>query len=709
MAGKSLFTCTTWLALFAIICPSAHAADLPATTNRGTIVLHAVDDAGTPQPDVKVNLLRFEQDDRYWHDLKQDIRTDAKGLAKCDRLSTDNSYLVFATASDHRIGFRECIFTDDVAALNITLKIERPVATPIKIRDGSDKPLAGARIWTVLHSGSNGSMTFDPESLRSCGLRVENSNSGGELVLPPLPPGTMTVRVIHPDYAPGEIKNAAVGSDVQTALRSGAKIKLHLATEPNEKPVESIAIDLRHDPFKSPSTLIGQLPWLRPDGTSEFTVEAGNYEWLRLIHRDFIATPIYSERYGHSITDDAEPMPLRSGNNQFEFVLHRRVKVRGRLVNRENHEPIAGLTIHGEVHVDKIQGPFGSFANEWTHADWADTNEKGEYEIKLTAGKARVSFQGEGRAANPPSYDLNVAADGSTVAPDFLVSPIPTVQGVVRSHDGRPVPNAVVRFRGSRLTFATNPVITDTDGKFELKPPWIPEDFQTHERLPSQTVVAFDPVAPMAGVAKIRLDDPASCQNIVLKLEPQGAGSLITRFPGDLNSWGRGIVPKEEKEHLASISLAGKPAPELDGAEWLNTAGKKMSLADFRGKHVLLQFWTTWCGPCHADMPSVRLVHNAYQAKGLVVIGVHDNSMPLDAIKQDAAKQQLTYPIVVDRPDGRIMSSYKAHGISGFPSYVLIGPDGNVLRDDSTVAGPGLRVFKVEIIRELLSAHPAKL
>jgi hypothetical protein len=355
--------------------------------------------------------------------------------------------------------------------------------------------------------------------------------------------------------------------------------------ELNEKLINSIGIDLRHEPIESPSTLIGQLPWLRHDGTAEFAVGAGNYEWLRLRHRDFLAIPIYSQRYGHSIADETEPMQFRSSDNQFEFALKRKVKVTGRVLSREDRHPVADLSIQGEVHANKIDGSFGRFANEWTHADWSDTNGKGEYQIQLAAGKARVSFQGEGLVANPPSYELNVAADGSTVAPDFLVSPIPKVQGVVQTHDGRPVPNAVVRFRGSMLTFATNPVITGADGKFELQPKFIPEDFQTHERLAAQTVVAFDSLESTAADTRIRLDNPASCQNIVLKLEPQGSGSLITKFPADLSLWWqRGAVPKDEKEHLASISLAGKPAPELDGAEWLNTEGKKMSLADFRGK-----------------------------------------------------------------------------------------------------------------------------
>ena len=67
-------------------------------------------------------------------------------------------------------------------------------------------------------------------------------------------------------------------------------------------------------------------------------------------------------------------------------------------------------------------------------------------EVKLT------DFKGKALIANPSSHELNIAADGSTMAPEFLASSIPKVHGVVQGQDGRPVSNAVVRFRGSMLT-----------------------------------------------------------------------------------------------------------------------------------------------------------------------------------------------------------------------------------------------------------------
>ena len=105
-----------------------------------------------------------------------------------------------------------------------------------------------------------------------------------------------------------------------------------------------------------------------------------------------------------------------------------------------------------------------------------------------------------------------------------------------------------------------------------------------------------------------------------------------------------------------------------------------MSLADFRGKYVLLDFWAVWCGPCHGDFPDIKLLNKTYKDHGLVVIGVADNSTAPELVREHVKEQGLTFPIVVDQPDGRTYSAYEKFGIAqGIPDYVLIGPDGKVL------------------------------
>jgi thiol-disulfide isomerase/thioredoxin len=246
------------------------------------------------------------------------------------------------------------------------------------------------------------------------------------------------------------------------------------------------------------------------------------------------------------------------------------------------------------------------------------------------------------------------------------------------------------------------PVITNENGRFEIQPSGIPVDDETGARQFNQHVVAFDPHRPLAARYDVRLDKPA---DIVLKLEPHDADWPLAAFVDELGKWERGIAPPEATEGTAAISLRSRVPPELDGAAWINTDGKPLTLASLRGKYVLLDFWFTGCSPCHRDFPSVKLAHELFKDKGVILIGVHNNSSPPEAVREHVAKIGLPFPVMVDHADGRTVAAYESHGIaSAFPAYVLLGPDGKVLLDDSTIPHPTLRSYKLEIIRKYLLA-----
>ena len=515
------------------------------------------------------------------------------------------------------------------------------------------------------------------------------------------------MQLIHPDYAPIELKGLVLDKSarVEATMSRGVRLTLRIKNLSNGAPIKRLNIYLYHVQDENPSTLYGRLPDLGQDGTVQLTVAAGKYTSLRLTHPDYVVTPEYLSLGGHGPGDEREYFEIGPGHDQFAFQLHRKAKVRGRVLDAATGKPMPDQSVLGYLHSEVNEGPFARFATEWAQAGFAETNDRGEFEIDLAAGRASLFYSR--RYVSPTRYRIDVAADGSTVAPDILVKSAPQVRGVVEDQSGKPLAGAVVRFRGSELNNACPSVLTDSQGRFELSPPFVPTDWKTEEPKPTQTIVAFHPYEPLGADARINLDESTSPENVVLRLKSQEYGTLVTGYPEELTPWERGIIPPDQRDHLAALSLVGKPAPELDGAAWLNTEKPKMSLADFRGKFVLLQFWTTWCGVCHWDMPRVKFVRDLYKDKGLVVIGVHDNSMPLDAIKEDAAKNGLSYPIVVDQPDGRILASYKERGFSGFPSFILIGPDGKVIKDDQSVAGPRLFDFKTEIIRQQLMAPQA--
>jgi cytochrome c biogenesis protein CcmG/thiol:disulfide interchange protein DsbE len=100
--------------------------------------------------------------------------------------------------------------------------------------------------------------------------------------------------------------------------------------------------------------------------------------------------------------------------------------------------------------------------------------------------------------------------------------------------------------------------------------------------------------------------------------------------------------------------LVGKPAPAFTLSD-LN--GKRISLADYKGKAVLINFWATWCGPCKIETPWLVELQNQYAAKGFIVLGVSADDLDGgDAVKMATERQQIArvaqqmhipYPVLV--------------------------------------------------------------
>jgi peroxiredoxin len=102
--------------------------------------------------------------------------------------------------------------------------------------------------------------------------------------------------------------------------------------------------------------------------------------------------------------------------------------------------------------------------------------------------------------------------------------------------------------------------------------------------------------------------------------------------------------------------------------------GKKISLKDFRGKVVLLNFWASWCVPCREEMPAMEKLYQEYKDKNFAVLAVAVKDRKQDAV--DFVKElKITYPIALD-PEAQVGSLYGAWGL---PATYLIGPKGEGL------------------------------
>lgn len=104
-------------------------------------------------------------------------------------------------------------------------------------------------------------------------------------------------------------------------------------------------------------------------------------------------------------------------------------------------------------------------------------------------------------------------------------------------------------------------------------------------------------------------------------------------------------------------------------------AGDSVSIAEFRGKVVLLNVWATWCHPCREEIPYLQSLYEEHGARGFVVAGVSVDTYGQDsdvrAFTQDFG---MTYPIWRD-PDERIQALYLAFGV---PSTYLIDRQGTL-------------------------------
>src|SRR5450756_1594368 len=78
----------------------------------------------------------------------------------------------------------------------------------------------------------------------------------------------------------------------------------------------------------------------------------------------------------------------------------------------------------------------------------------------------------------------------------------------------------------------------------------------------------------------------------------------------------------------------------------LDLNNNKVSLSDFRGKVVVLNFWATWCPPCIAEAPDLVEVSNAYKDKGVQFIGVSDDDV--SALEKFVNDYGIEYPILLD-------------------------------------------------------------
>jgi thiol-disulfide isomerase/thioredoxin len=126
--------------------------------------------------------------------------------------------------------------------------------------------------------------------------------------------------------------------------------------------------------------------------------------------------------------------------------------------------------------------------------------------------------------------------------------------------------------------------------------------------------------------------------------------------------------------------LNNKPSSPFD---YVNYAGGTTKLSDFKGKYVYIDIWATWCGPCRAEIPSLKKVEEKYHGKNIVFVSISvDTDKDFEKWKTFVKEKELGgVQLFADKNwNSDFMKSYN---VTSIPRFILLDPSGNILSADA--------------------------
>jgi peroxiredoxin len=150
-----------------------------------------------------------------------------------------------------------------------------------------------------------------------------------------------------------------------------------------------------------------------------------------------------------------------------------------------------------------------------------------------------------------------------------------------------------------------------------------------------------------------------------------------------------------QQSTAGSSRLVGKPALDFT----LSTLdGEEVSLSQFYGQPVLINFWASWCLPCQEEMPELVRSYEDHNAEALMILGVNlTYSDTLPDVQAFANEFNITFPALLDQDGAVAENLYK---IPGVPTSIFVSRDGTIMRIQvGVMTGRQIKQYVAEILR----------
>lgn len=166
--------------------------------------------------------------------------------------------------------------------------------------------------------------------------------------------------------------------------------------------------------------------------------------------------------------------------------------------------------------------------------------------------------------------------------------------------------------------------------------------------------------------------------------------SEINQFMDEMLGYYSKQKEYEAKRAAEFADLNGIPSPTFVNYE--NYKGGTSSLSDFKGKYVYVDVWATWCGPCKAEIPSLKEIEKNYHGKNIEFVSISvDNGRGYTEKTVEASKEGWKKMIAEKEMGGTQLFADKAwesdftrgFKVNSIPRFILIGPDGTVVHPDA--------------------------